>query len=165
MRKSSLLTVLCGVVLAASLFAQEAPSPGGTTSGSQNPAPRMKHYFGLGAGFVSGIGLSYKYWPGKFGVQINLLPVWTTKYALFSIGLTGLYSLHETDWSKLFLYAGEHYLNDDGAHQSRTGGGFGAELDFFNFAINAMVGFQVVLGDYPNPGLYLGGDFGVHYRF
>jgi hypothetical protein len=52
------------------------------------------HHVGLTAGWTTGVGLSYRYWPGKLGVQAALLPVYNSNdnegYNFLSLGLTGL---------------------------------------------------------------------------
>jgi hypothetical protein len=73
------------------------------------------HHVGLTAGWTTGVGLSYRYWPGKLGVQAALLPVYNSNdnegYNFLSLGLTGLYKLSERTRSNLFLYGSGHYLN------------------------------------------------------
>lgn len=73
------------------------------------------HHVGLTAGWTTGVGLSYRYWPGKLGVQAAILPIYNSNtngdYNFLSFGMTGLYKLAERQRSNLFLYGSGHYLN------------------------------------------------------
>ena len=124
---------------------------------------------GLHAGSSTGIGLSYRYWPGKLGIQATFIPYKTDSswkdlmdvrqfyksYNLhardetfISIGLTGLLSLKQYDQFKLFTYFGNHLLFLNEITYYNTGIGLG-------FAINAPVGFNFMVGyglyDMKNP--------------
>ena len=99
---------------------------------SQDIAARKYiHQIGLHAGFSTGTGLSYRYWPKKIGVQATILPIKFSKdksdltganefiggifpfdeYQEFiSMGLTGLIKFNETKNLQFFGYWGNHYL-------------------------------------------------------
>lgn len=76
----------------------------------EDPEPTRVHEFGIHAGFVSGVGLSYRYWPQKLGVQITALPVKTDEVTFISVGVTGLYSFYESRRVRFFGYFGNHLL-------------------------------------------------------
>jgi hypothetical protein len=70
---------------------------------------KHKHALGAGAGFTTGYGLSYRYTPNKFGIQVNFAPYKSESITRFSTGLTFLYQLMETDKTALYLYQANHY--------------------------------------------------------
>lgn len=67
------------------------------------------HAIGAGAGFTTGYGLSYRYKPCKFGVQVNFAPYHDSETDRYSVGLTLLYTLVQGKVSHLYLYQGNHY--------------------------------------------------------
>jgi len=70
------------------------------------------HYLGGMAGFSTGYGPTYRFWPGKFGGQITFTPVSSPIHLQLSIGLTMLYRLKSYNHINLFLYQGNHlYYN------------------------------------------------------
>ncbi|MGZ5245339.1 MAG: hypothetical protein ACXWD4_15565, partial [Bacteroidia bacterium] len=93
------------------LYAQDAPA---------NPE-KLKHSIGAGAGFTTGYGLSYRYRPGKFGVQVNFAPYSNKDVSRFSTGLTFLYTLIENKMSNLYLYQGNHHYYDSHLETFYTG--------------------------------------------
>ena len=68
--------------------------------------------FGLGAGFTTGLGFSFRYFPKKYGFQINLAPYSKDfgKEAFISTGLTLLLSLQESNAYNIYAYFGNHYF-------------------------------------------------------
>jgi hypothetical protein len=109
------------------------------------------NYFGLDAGFVSGLGLSYRYWPDKIGIQVNLLPILSKNYSLFSIGVSALYSIRRMEWGTFLLYAGGNYFQDKDVpffkEKSTVGGGFGVEFGGANIVFDIQAGFQIILSN------------------
>jgi hypothetical protein len=71
---------------------------------------KFKNSLGVAAGFTTGYGLSYRYWPKKFGVQITFAPYSNDYESHTSIGVAFLLNLIETDKTNLFLYQGNHLL-------------------------------------------------------
>lgn len=71
-----------------------------------------KHSFGFGMGFTTGLGISYRYFPKKYGFQINLAPYYQDygNDAFVSAGFTFLYNLSETRVTALYAYLGNHYF-------------------------------------------------------
>lgn len=62
------------------------------------------NYIGGAAGFSTGYGLSYRYWPGDLGTQIVFTPIVNSEGSSFNIG-TGLFkTLHEGKSTRLFLF-------------------------------------------------------------
>ncbi len=75
---------------------------------------RPKHQVGLSAGNTSGIGFSYRYWPGKIGLQLTATPPWLEdgKLSYFNGGVSLLYSLIEVEKAKFFMYGAASYVTD-----------------------------------------------------
>lgn len=82
----------------------------GQTDVKEDTLARFKFAVGVGAGFSTGYGLSYRYTPCKFGLQLNFAPYQTRETARYSTGLTFLYTLIESKTANLFLYQGNHYF-------------------------------------------------------
>jgi len=95
---------------------------------------RYAHGLGIGAGFTTGLGLTYRYFPKRFGVQATFGAFGIKPKQNYSSGLTLLYNLKDFDKSRLFLYFANHlYITeydykDDMEQFVNTGMGFGAEL-------------------------------------
>jgi hypothetical protein len=73
---------------------------------------------GLGAGFTTGFGLSYRYTLRKNGFQVNFFPYFTNygKNATISVGLTFLHKLTSSRKVDLYMY----FANDYFYHKSDT---------------------------------------------
>lgn len=84
-----------------SVFAQEAEN---------NTVKLNTNYLGLNAGFTTGLGLSFRHWSNKYGVQITAIPIKTDDVQFISAGLTGLYSIRNENYYRHFLYFGNHLL-------------------------------------------------------
>lgn len=67
------------------------------------------HEFGFHAGFSTGVGLSYRYWPDKLGIQITALPIKSDDVTFVSVGVTGLYSIYHSQHVRFFMYLGGAY--------------------------------------------------------
>ena len=57
-----------------------------------------KNEFGIHVGATTGIGLSYRYWPAKIGLQLTLVPIKTDNFMWISAGITGLYSFYNSKY-------------------------------------------------------------------
>jgi|GEM_PF-817417 len=128
---------------------------------SQNTNTKDYHHqLGLNAGFCTGIGPTYKYWPGKFGVQLSLLPIKVSKewkdilhvqdivrmYVPYdtiskfvSAGLTGIMTLKQYKSYKLISYLGNHLIMVKDYESYNIGGGVGISFD-------KLVSFNLMLG-------------------
>ncbi|MBN1132597.1 MAG: hypothetical protein JXA39_05960 [Bacteroidales bacterium] len=73
-------------------------------------SPLLKHEIGMAAGWSTGYGISYRYWPGRIGIQMTTTPYFEKNYSAASFGITGLMTLSEIQWMRVFLYLGNHYL-------------------------------------------------------
>jgi len=79
------------------------------TKVDSSAAKLYRHNFGITRDYRSGYGVSYKYWPGRVGIQFNLDPVIITQDRLIGSGITLLYKFTEAGWINLFLYQGFHF--------------------------------------------------------
>lgn len=70
------------------------------------------HSIGLAAGWTTGYGISYRFQPQKFGVQLTFAPYADRDTKRFSTGLTFLYNLIKSRYTNLYLYQGNHFLYD-----------------------------------------------------
>jgi hypothetical protein len=145
------------------------------------------HNIGAAAGFVTGYGLSYRQWIGKYGVQATCAPYYEknpdrTNYSV-SFGVTGLRTLIEANFVNLFLYAGPHFWygynrgieydnNGDsmGIHTSRekmlfAGGGPGIDFHFWKLSFNVMVGLAFHSDFDASVGINFTGETGLYYSF
>ena len=142
------------------------------------------HQLGLNAGICTGIGLSYKYCPGKIGFQFTFMPIksdssWADllyvqdlaevyfsyeRYQKFiSIGLAATYTFKEYNKYKIFSYLGNHYLLNNNDEYCNVGAGVGIAFER-RISLNLMVGygaFDILSG----LNLYPTGEIGMFYRF
>jgi hypothetical protein len=101
---------------------------------------------GFGAGFVSGFGISYRYWnPDKLGYQITFAPYYGSGSGFISFGVLGLKQLTAGDWNRLFSYFGGSiympFSRDNLDLSVNLGGGFGMEIFITeNIGLNLMGG-------------------------
>lgn len=69
-----------------------------------------KHAVGLAAGFSTGYGLSYRYWPVKYGLQVTTAPFFSNDEYHISLGVTGLYKLRSAKYYNFYMYYSNHFL-------------------------------------------------------
>jgi hypothetical protein len=144
--KSAFISLL---ILSSSVFAQN------------NPQYYCKHQFGINAGFTTGVGFSYRFWPGKLGIQATIMPIkisseWTDimnvqglypsdpgnpegDFKMTSVGFTALVALHQGEKGRFFSYFGSHYIITNKKEQYNLGVGLG-------FAIESRVSFNFMIG-------------------
>ena len=67
-----------------SLFGQNAEN---------NTVKNRSNELGIHAGFTTGLGLSFRHWSEKFGVQITAIPIKSNDFKFISGGLTAMYSI------------------------------------------------------------------------
>jgi len=142
---------------------------------------KLKHGLGFGAGFTTGYGISYKYTPNKFGVQVNLAPYKSKSLQRYSLGITLMYTLIEKKVSKLYLYEANHFYSSSETFNSydnlgnvsgsykindsfiNNGLGFGFELTIAkSLGLNLMAGYAF----YDNfNSINITGETALHYKF
>jgi hypothetical protein len=101
---------------------------GAFAQNSDMPNPKRIHEIGAHLGATTGMGLSYRYWPTKVGVQVTMLPIKTSNETMLNLGVTGLYSIYNSRLIRFFGYFGnnivyEKYKNDDSSYSSYSGYG------------------------------------------
>ena len=122
-----------------------------------------KHSFGLGAGFTTGVGFSYRFAPKKLGFQVNLGPTYTDygDKVDVSAGLTLLDKFYQGKYCNLYFYVASslyYHKSKDYIYDYHTGNSYyknietqrinsGLGLDFeFNtqkrIVLNLMLGFM-----------------------
>ena len=155
MKAKILLTLMVVLFFQLSINAQE----------SANGQEKYKHFLGLAAGFTTGYGVSYRYVPDKFGVQITLAPYYSKNdNSTVSAGITLLQKIKEANDHRLLLYfsnsvfyrktfnAGYYstiypptYYPASSSSTSSYNTGVGLDLQFFNnespFVFDLMTGF------------------------
>jgi|AntRauTorcE11897_2_1112592.scaffolds.fasta_scaffold74965_1 hypothetical protein len=99
-----LTTLLITIFMSSFAFAQQ-----NADSTAANSNSMMKHSLGATAAIANGIGLTYRYWPGKFGVQATFGPYYEEDNTQISSGITFLYLIAETEHVELFAYQGNHF--------------------------------------------------------
>jgi hypothetical protein len=95
---TSLIIFLC---MASNLFAQEE---------GNNDIIKRSNELGMHAGFTTGLGLSFRHWSDRYGVQITAIPIKANNFQFISGGLTGMYSLTNQKYYRFYLYLGNHIL-------------------------------------------------------
>ncbi|MCX6187185.1 MAG: hypothetical protein NTU43_09370 [Bacteroidetes bacterium] len=149
----------------------------GEYASAYKQAPRPIHSLGAGLGFTTGYGLSYRYTPSKFGVQVNFAPYKTADVSKFSTGLTFLYRLTEGETTSLYLYEANHYYSssemvwDNPSNKNvrkdeayfNNGVGFGVEIMVASkIGLNLMTGYA----SYKNgTELNITGEAALYFKF
>jgi hypothetical protein len=68
---------------------------------------RGNHSFGLNAGFISGLGFSYRYMPGRLGVDITAIPFYSQDAELYtSQGITLNFIVSRNSRLDHFIFVG-----------------------------------------------------------
>ncbi|PHR46985.1 MAG: hypothetical protein COA32_08665 [Fluviicola sp.] len=94
----------------------------------KSAAESQKNRIGLHAGVTTGLGLSYRYKPGKFALQLTGIPIFTGGGStVLSGGLSAMYYLREASGADLFTYFGNHVFYNDEMFYNM---GLGIGIDF-----------------------------------
>ncbi len=124
---------------------------------------KKKYSIGLGAGLTTGIGVSFRYVPKRFGGQVNFISI----YKAISAGLTFLYTLTEEEVTSFYLYQGNHLQTNDSF--GNTGlylfNGLGAGVEFTilkRIGLNIMAGYAFKDNFSDHGGT---GEVGLYYKF
>lgn len=144
------------------------------------------NYIGGAAGFSTGYGLSYRYWPGDLGTQIVFTPIINEYGTSFNVG-TGLFkTLHDGKATRLFLFLAGNGTYTEGVESIYAdevpfdvireeeytrfdwgvGIGPGLEIYFFkNIVLDIMFGYRYGQGDSYFEGLGFTAEAALYYRF
>ncbi|MEX1002390.1 MAG: hypothetical protein WDZ35_09780 [Crocinitomicaceae bacterium] len=86
----------------------------GFSQEEEKEKPSFKHYLGVHAGLTTGLGFSYRYWPGKLGFQLTGIPVFysseNTSTFFSSFGISVLMNIKEFSKVSIFSYLGNHMI-------------------------------------------------------
>lgn len=154
-----------------------------TATGSLGSVDKVgDHNIGVGAGFVTGYGISYRQWLGTYGYQITTTPFYNktddNSFFSLSMGATGLRMLKEARVVNLFGYFGPHLFFSRNAQTSLpaenvditkmlfVGGGSGLDFHFSSVSLNLMFGVmgRTAFGK-SDAGISLTGEVSVYYSF
>lgn len=108
MKNASLISTILSLVLI--LSTSNISSFGQTFGGEVKELELNGHEIGIGAGFSSGIGLTYRRWNGVNGIQFTLTPILEKDNTYISAGVTLYKTIKESSTHKFNLYLGNHYL-------------------------------------------------------
>jgi hypothetical protein len=140
---------------------------------------QYKHSIGIGAGFTTGCGLSYRFIPKDIGFQINVFPFYTDygKKITASFGFTVLDKIYEGRSCNVYAYFGNHYYIDkynydyngyqyyQNQNVSKYNSGIGLDLEFSTqkrIVLHVMAG----LAQYNTFEMLLPtAELALHYRF
>jgi len=141
-----------------------------------------KHHLGLHTGTTTGYGISYRYWPTKFGGEITASPIFEKggQYTV-STGLSLLYTLKESQKYSIYSYFGNSILAQKSNYaiynpttntydskktmQYNASLGFGVKINFWenlNFNAQFGYGFYEITSDINTN---FAGELGVYYHF
>jgi hypothetical protein len=117
--------------------------------GENNEVINRSNELGMHAGFTTGLGLSFRHWSDRYGVQISAIPIKANDFQFISGGLTGMYSISNQKYHRFFLYLGNHillmdridYLYDEVENDVIYNVGFGA-----GFEVGRKVRFNIMAG-------------------
>jgi hypothetical protein len=145
---------------------------------------KYTHQLGLNFGGVTGLGPSYRYWPGKLGLQVTFLPIkveenWQDPLhikefyqAFFPVdnfqtfisgGLGCFYTLKQAPKYILLTYIGNHLLIRKNDEIYNAGAGFG-------ISFNTKISFSLLLGYAAydiigSPISFPTAEIGIHFGF
>lgn len=180
--KKTIVVSLIILSFTSSIMAQESTATKPLSNAEINNTP---HEIGIAAGFVTGYGLSYRYWPKKMGVQLTAFPFVSSEESHISAGITGLMELDAKEWYRFFAYIGgnvniesyDYYYYDTYPYGSQTTeriketrytAGFGPGIEFTpggRIGLNIMTGFQFYYENKDNWGTLPTIEGAVFFRF
>lgn len=146
---------------------------------------KLKYSIGVGAGFATGYGLSFKYNPNKLGVQLNFAPFKNKTTSRYSLGVTFLYNLIEAKYTKLYIYQANHFYYNSVKYETEIFNGYGVpntkntSITTENYFNNGLgFGFEIVIAKniglnlmtgyafYDNfNGMNITGESALYYKF
>ncbi len=112
MIRKNIVLIIAALMFSTFVFSQEAEN---------NEIVNKSNELGMHAGFTTGIGLSFRHWSGKYGVQLTAIPLKANDFQFVSAGLTGLYSLSNKKYTRFYLYLGNHLLINNTYYNWETG--------------------------------------------
>ena len=95
---------------------------------AQKSTVKYNNRIGLNAGFTTGLGFTYGYYPDKLGIQVSFLPIYGDNSKFLSLAITPLYTLSENHYFKSYFFMGNHLVYKDKITEYNIGIGPGIEL-------------------------------------
>ena len=108
---------------------------------ARSPAPTQ--YYGLGAGFISGVGFMYRLWDGPLGLQITGLPPTGVQNPI-NLGLNGLWLINDTEFTRFFGYLGASGWSSPNTVYATNGNGTTTQV--YSGFVGGGIGLELVLG-------------------
>lgn len=141
--KQSLLVLVAGLIISACSIQASSSELRGMKN---DPAEGNAHYFGLNAGFTTGIGFSYRFMPKRDGIQITGIPLYDRDHFYMSAAATYLHTIKEYDFGRALFFVGNQYTNffNETKYAYNAGLGLGADLVTGNFVFNIMIGYAAI---------------------
>ena len=148
-----------------------------STSQAQNDYVNYKHSLGVSVGLSTGLGISYRYWPKRVGVQVTGIPVFSRNRFFSSSGVSVLAKIRDFNNIRLFGYLGTNLfysrsksvwtgdINESYTFYSALGVGF--RFNFLDaFDLNIQTGYAIM--NRPISKYYetnISGEIGLYYHF
>ncbi len=158
---------------------------------AQEQADLPSHSIGAAAGFVSGVGISYRHWfENTYGYQVTLAPYYnresstggqSLQSAFLSLGLNALKVYRVAEVVNFYGYAGVHYLLDYNEHLSFAdpgsssdkssttehraivGLGPGIDIHFWRLSVDLGIGVAARIEGTGNFGIQPTGEIALYY--
>ena len=142
-----------------------------------------KHGIGAAAGFVTGYGLSYRYYGNILGIQLTLAPYVSENTTITSSGVALLKTAYQGKRSSLFIYNGYHYIyarfnqymdedeewyTGDWTTEHRLNVGAGPGFKFYiteNITFDLMAGYAVYMMQGESTSLNFTGETALFFNF
>jgi hypothetical protein len=119
-------------------------------STAQSQEPQLKYQAGAFAGSSQGLGMSFRLWPKKFGVQFTFAPTIRENSQWYSMGFSLLHWISRSEKTGLYVYQGNHLILDIDENVRLSGDSFGTQIqrDYFcgigfGVQINIVTRFKV----------------------
>jgi hypothetical protein len=128
---------------------------------------KKTNYFGVNAGFTTGLGLSYIYRPNRNAIQVTFLPLFDKEANTFSFALTYLRYFSHFKKGSFFMFIGNH-LTNIGADRPQYFLGIGPGIEGGTEKDALKVHFMVGYGILNIPDNYMTRpiiEFGVYHDF
>jgi len=130
--------------------------------------PKTKTEVGIHLGSTTSMGLSYRRWFGRSGIQLTALPIKYDDYMFYSVGVSYLYSMYDSRYVRFYCYLGNNfsYERPEQYREYKTYNiGIGPAV-----AVGKVVRFNFMAGYgiydvFGNIETYLAGEIGVYYNF
>lgn len=131
------LTFLLLFALSGEVDAQSKDTPGDSQE-------TLKYQAGAFAGISQGVGMSFRFWPEKFGAQFTFAPNIRENSEWYSLGFSLLHWISKSEKTAIYAYQGNHLILDIDKNIPEPNGAFTTEWDR-QFACGLGFGVQINL--------------------